>query len=220
MDGERDAQGQPAPGFNAKARQTRAVHELIGICRGIVADKRVVDEEVKLLHDWLTHHKEAACAFPGGHIAARLQRIYADGIVTDEERNDLMALIESLTGEIVEGQDTSARLPIDSPAPAIVLQGKCFCFTGKFVSGTRRWHEEQVETRGGIVLAGVSFRVNYLVLGSLASRDWAQSSFGRKIEQVMEWKKMPNVRIAIISEEHWLTTIQKCGQPSSAKTSP
>ena len=53
----------------------------------------------------------------------------------------------------------------------------------------------------------MSRAVNYLVIGTLASRDWRFSSHGRKIEKAVKLRGQ-GVPIRIISERVWL----KCGE--------
>ena len=45
--------------------------------------------------------------------------------------------------------------------------------------------------------------LDYLVIGSLASREWAHTSHGRKIEKAMDYKKK-GCSINIVSEEQWV----------------
>ena len=43
---------------------------------------------------------------------------------------------------------------------------------------------------------------NYLVIGTFASRDWANTNYGRKIEHAVELRES-GCGISIISEEYW-----------------
>jgi len=62
--------------------------------------------------------------------------------------------------------------------------------------------EQQILERGGEPCPNPRQKLDYLVLGIMGSRDWAHSSFGRKIEKAMEYKKAGHP-IAIVSERHW-----------------
>ena len=119
----------------------------------------------------------------------RLQRIYADGVVTDEERSDLLALLQDATGQkTVEAVTAPTSLPLDNPAPPIGFRGESFCFTGKFASGLRSWCESETAARGGLCLPGVSSKLRFLVIGSVGNENWAHSSFGTKIEKAVALK--------------------------------
>lgn len=84
--------------FNAGMRKDRAVDQLIGICSGIVADGEINPAEVAFLRVWLSEHQEACRVFPGDLISRRLEMILADGVVTPEERQDLLELLQQIAG--------------------------------------------------------------------------------------------------------------------------
>lgn len=79
------------------------------------------------------------------------------------------------------------------------LQGRSFLFTGTLKQLKRSEAEELVEQHGGKILAGVSSKLNYLVVGEDA---------GSKLEKA---KKIASIRI--ITEEQFLKLI--AGQSSS-----
>ena len=70
------------------------------------------------------------------------------------------------------------------------LAGQTFLFTGTLTRLKRSVAEERVETNGGVIVAGVSSKLNYLVVGEDA---------GSKLEKA---KKIPTVKI--ITEEEFL----------------
>lgn len=88
--GKLDAHGQPLNrNWNAKRLTERSTDELIGICRGLLVDKAVSEEEAGYLKSWLHTYHGAAGSWPGNVIAARLDKIFEDGIIDPEEREDL-----------------------------------------------------------------------------------------------------------------------------------
>ena len=201
---------QPPLQLNERYRTTRAINEMLGICKGLLADGALVDSEVKYLARWLESNREVLKNFPAGEIYNRISRIYQDGIVTDEERADLKELLMRATGEstcakpkIHTGGDADANgstsLPFDVPEPPVTISGRSFSFTGKFISGTRTWCIEQVLSRQGRFDERPNGGTYCLVIGALGSRDWAHTSFGRKIEAAMKYKPP----MVIVSEQHW-----------------
>ncbi|MGI2025553.1 BRCT domain-containing protein [Shewanella glacialipiscicola] len=82
--------------------------------------------------------------------------------------------------------------------------GKCFCFTGKFRSGTRANVEDKAKSLGAVEIKKYpTLTTHYVVVGSLSSRDWLYSSHGTKIQQAKSMQaKWHN--IAVISEDQWL----------------
>jgi hypothetical protein len=204
--------GQPPPAINFKYRAGREMDELIGICKGIAADNVVIEKEARYLHQWLRRNSDIASVWPARELAARLARILWDGVVSPDEAEELRLFLQLATGETEERKELieqssiksnlATLLPFDSPAPEVEFTEREFCFTGKFLSGTRRWCFTEVEKRGGIARDRPN-ACHYLVLGELGSRDWAHSSHGRKIEAAME-RKQKNVHWPqIVSEQHW-----------------
>ena len=55
---------------------------------------------------------------------------------------------------------------------------------------------------GGHCRKTVLLKTDYLVVGSLISRDWKHGSFGRKIETAVQYRARRG-KLAIIPEDHW-----------------
>jgi DNA ligase (NAD+) len=74
------------------------------------------------------------------------------------------------------------------------LSGKSFLFTGTLNQFTRKQAEEMAEAQGGVIIGGVSAKLNYLVVGTDA---------GSKLEKA---KKINTIHI--ISEDEFIQLIQ------------
>jgi hypothetical protein len=202
---DRDPDGQPNPWFNHAHRAERDVSEVLGLTKGLLADGHVTTEEALYLRHWVANHLDAADRWPVKPLCERLKHIFADGVIDEAERADLTDLLTSIAGGtagVIQGEDAATTLPLDVPPPAIVWTGAVFVFTGKFAFGTRSCCEKEVERLGGVCEDDVTKRTRYLVLGTFGSRDWAQTSFGRKIEAAVKLKDK-GVPIAILGEEYW-----------------
>lgn len=146
-----DEHGQPPKAFNAKYRTTRAVNEMLGLCRGLIADGVLTEGEVVCLNNWVRSNSEVAVLFPIREITERLHRIFADGVITDEERSELLELLQKVTGqEGVFDEPKATAACFDDPLPEIVIPGMSFSFTGKFASGTRSWCVQKIIDREGV----------------------------------------------------------------------
>lgn len=205
-----DAHGQPMPQFGAARVSARSLDELMGFVRGILADGEVSDAEARALLTWCESNPLAVAEWPGREIATRLSRIFADGVVTDEEREDLAALLQAATGGQPEtpcGTGRSTRLPLNDPVPELVFLGSTFVFTGQFVYGTRQACEAEVIQRGGHCSSGVTKGTDFVVIGELCSRDWLYSTHGTKIQKAVEYRDERRVPIAIVPEEAWVAAL-------------
>ncbi|MCK4620680.1 MAG: hypothetical protein KAT62_00555 [Desulfuromonadales bacterium] len=200
-----DQDGQPINRrFNAKRITDRSIDELLGICKGIIADKTVNQQEAEFIFNWLRNNNAAVNAWPGNIIAARIAHHLEDGLLDKEESADLLQLIQDVAGEkhqtlIPTNMSTSC---FDKPQPTLVFPEKSFCLTGKFAMGPRKSCEQEVIDLGGVTTKNILKSTDYLVIGSIGSTDWIHTSFGRKIERAKELQA-EGLPIAIISEDHW-----------------
>src|SRR5688500_15929067 len=95
-----DAHGQPLnKAFNRARRSDRAVHEMLGIAKGMIIDGVVTGDEAAFLSHWVRANPDCVACWPGDALAARLRRIYADGEVGEDERQDLLYFLQQMAGE-------------------------------------------------------------------------------------------------------------------------
>lgn len=183
----------------------RAADELIGLCRGILADGAVSEQEARFLEDWLSRHAEFADQYPFNLLFTRVREAMADGVLDEEEERDLLdCLVRLVGGEASQGRSRSLStgLPYDDPPPPVVWAGQGFLVTGVFDLGPRAEVHRLIDARGGLVLKTATKAMRYLVVGSVGSADWAHSSYGRKIEKAVSMREQ-GAAVSIISEEHW-----------------
>ena len=176
----------------------------------MVCDGEISEGELAALKRWLAGHPDAAVLYPGKTVAERLLRIYEDGIITPDERQELNELLLDLTGETEEHDqplNLSTRLPFDEPTPTILFEGHEHVFTGRMLCGTRQDCERKVVDRGGRVGKTVTKRTNFLVIGPIASSAWLESTHGRKILRAVELRS-EGLPLRIVSEEAWIHAIE------------
>lgn len=184
----------------------RSCESLLGICAGLICDGSLNDEEIRYLDIWLRNNDQLSVTWPGEVVVACVQDILSDGLITEEEREYLRKSLSDLLGgalsETGAAGGTATRLPINN-VETIKLAGSSFCFTGDFLFGTRKVCEKAVTERGGVACSSVKADLHYLVVGTMASRDWAHSSHGRKIEKALEYQKKGRP-VLVVSEEQWV----------------
>ena len=75
-----DQDGQPEEvGFNWARRRDRGTDELIGLCRGVLADGVVVIEEAKFMHDWLVRNEPVRRTLAGRELYETLCKVLVHG---------------------------------------------------------------------------------------------------------------------------------------------
>jgi NAD-dependent DNA ligase len=138
-------------------------------------------------------------------LSARLERIFTDGRVDPEEQAELAQLLQDLVGgkvSVAAGKNLSTTLPVDDPPPPIEFNGQVYVFTGMFAFGPRRECQRVVEELGARCESSITQRTTVLVIGTFASRDWKETSHGRKIMKAVDYRDR-GVPLVIVGEDHW-----------------
>lgn len=189
--------------FANRAILERQTTQLIGIAQGLIADDHLADGEIYFLHKWLIANDAVRENPLISTLIVRIDEVLADGVIDEEERADLHSIIARLTASDFEMGELakSTTLPLTDPAPAVVFEGKRFCCTGTFTFGKRRDCEAAIAERGGVV-ASLTKKTDFMVVGAYATESWKYESFGNKILKAVEMQKK-GTPIAIVSEEHW-----------------
>lgn len=192
---------------------TKAAVSLLGICAGILADGHLHDREVLFLSNWLREHEEVADVWPGSEIARRVEAILADSIITEEERKELKEALEAISGNYFSDTGYAAPegpvLPVDDD-PSIFFRDMTFCFTGKFLYGTRAACERVILGLGGVAVDNITKDLNYLVIGTLIEPTWANTTYGRKIEKAVNYRDS-GCELVIVSEKQWTAALADTG---------
>lgn len=194
--------------FQRARRTARAVHEMIGLVQRVILDGEVTPAEAEFLAAWMKANPEVVNSWPGSALAQRLGRIFADGRIDDDEREDLLFFLHELTGTPSgAGLDVAVRaLPLDEPMPRLHFAGNECVFAGHFVWGTRRRCEQAVIARGGVFARKVSERTNIVIVGELGDPDWERSRFGADIAEAVK-QRAAGARLVIVDEEHWVSCL-------------
>lgn len=188
---------------------TSSLQFLSGLLHGIMADGELADNEIKHLQTWLSANTFLEGCYPFDEIESLVSAILLDGIITNEEREMLIAFI----GEFI---DTSMSYNIDEPflrslQEKYSITGVCsicqeldfesgvFCFTGKSLQASRNEIADIVVSHGGTYNDRVTKKTDYLIVGNAGNPCWAYSCYGRKIEQAVDLRKSGG-KIKIINE--------------------
>ncbi len=176
--------------------------ELVGFLTGVASDGILNDQEVDALSTWLNRNESIRDKWPASVIVNRLNNILEDGIITEEERQDLMVTVQQITGTESTTEEVSYEASTEvweDSVENVKIAGSVFCLSGEFVSGDRNTVDTNLRLRGAETSPNVNKDVNYLVIGTLASRDWLYTSHGRKIEKALLLKRK-DVPISVITE--------------------
>ena len=189
--------------FGHKRISARQTDELIGLARGLCADRVINSAEVEFLEKWLAANVGVADNALLADLYRRVRAIMLDGVASPEECQELFCTLESLASTDIELGETlkSCSLPVDAPEPVIAFEGQSFCFTGTFNFGGRRDCEAAITQRGGLS-GNLTRSTNFLIIGAYATESWKHSAFGTKILKACEMRD-EGVPICIVRERHW-----------------
>ena len=190
------------------------IHLLSGLCKGIISDNRLSDDEVYYLKWWINQNSLLKNNYPGSELYRLIDDILSDGVITEDERHKLKSMLIDFTGSdpdngVVDGL-AMGKLFFDA-VEDIDFTDKVLCFTGKFIYGSRSKCENKAEKLGCSIVKDWRSDLDYLIVGTLNSRDWIYQSFGRKIEKAKEYQKQGH-KVKVITEEQWLNAINKLGK--------
>lgn len=82
--------------FSGKARLEKSINSLIGIVEGISVDASINETELGFLRHWLNEHRELSGRHPFNELMPVVEHAIRDGILSDEERQDILWLCERL----------------------------------------------------------------------------------------------------------------------------
>jgi len=204
---------------------TQITRNLHGVLQGIGCDKVIKSEELEGLKDWLIDYECLKNWWPFNDIRKHINIILKDGKIDKKEQQFLKILFndfkEQLTkNQILHDDDYWDNDNLVSPSPIfksiksiceknpkITFKNKKFCFTGPAASGKRKDLSKIVKILGGISHNTVVKNLDYLVIGAQASPAWVYSTYGRKIESVINRQKQSSKTI-IINEYDFIKAVK------------
>ncbi|MCQ2107356.1 MAG: BRCT domain-containing protein [Fibrobacter sp.] len=181
------------------------VNQFVGFLKGITADGVINETEFDKLKQYVSNVPlTVQKVFPFNIVYDRINMILSDQIVDENELRELNDLVSDIVGtHFTEDGDAvgGATSLFNEPIPEC-LEGKNVCFTGKFISGSRKQIEAEAAKIGAIPQNSVTNSTDCVIVGTLVSRDWIHESSGRKIEKAMNLQKK-GFPILITSEQVW-----------------
>lgn len=185
--------------------------ELLGLIKGALLDGALNEREASGIHAWLRANPYCLEEWPGCVLFERLTAALRDGRLDADELEDLYGLMLQIASPVAPSSAGEIRcapstLPLSAPPFEIVYPGRSFCFTGVFEYGSRQQCHQAVSERGGLPAAGITKRLDYLVIGNIGSDFWLHSSFGTKIKKAVDYREA-GASIVIVSEATWRETL-------------
>lgn len=178
--------------------ETKALQTLQKCLEDIIADGQVTVAELFFLTQWMTDNRDLQGNYPFDRVFDSLDRVWADGKVTEEELVELQTLFSEFVDPV---KSQSCHEIIRS------LKEKHVCITGDFDFGSRKEVFALIENAGGIIDKNVKKATNYLVVGSKGSDAWKTGNYGEKIQKAMEYNSK-GMEIKIVEEAEFIPAAQ------------
>ncbi len=209
---------------------TQIIRRLHGIFSGIMCDSVIKPNELEGLKDWLFDYEDLHGWWPINQLISLINDVLKDGKVDDKEHSTLQQFFTDFEEQVIENpqiHDDEYWLnrhmisprpvfkPIDSiceSCPEIIFNYKKFCLTGPAATGKRKDLFGVIESLGGIPCKNPIMDLDFLIIGAQSSPAWIYSTYGRKIESVMQRKKMnTDCQTQIIKEYDFIQAVKKMG---------
>lgn len=79
-------------------RRSDALQEMMRLARSLVSDGEVTDMEAKVFHAWIQRNPDVKGIAAVDDIVGILTNVFADGRLSDQERAQLVTLLEEFGG--------------------------------------------------------------------------------------------------------------------------
>ena len=114
--------------FNRKSIDDRQIDSLIGISKGLTADRKIEPKEAEFLMTWLVQARQASQNPIVVNLLERVTAMLEDGHLDEDESAELLALLHEISGDPSEVGELAraSTLPIDHLQPVVQFPERSF----------------------------------------------------------------------------------------------
>lgn len=154
---------RPYAKFTSRARLEKSVNSLLGMVEGLVIDSSINPSEVSFLNMWLAEHDDVRHLHPYNELVPVVQAAVADGVLTEDEHDDIVWLCERLRSTEYFDKTTADLQRLHAILGGIVADGHV---TEQELSGLSDWLQEHEHLR----TCGPYDEVDSLIVGVLQDK--------------------------------------------------
>ena len=130
--------------FTNRSRLDKSINSLLGIVEGISIDGAINSSELSLLRLWLSENDELKDKHPFNELVPVIEMAVADGVLTHDEREDIVWLCEKLCSTEFFDQTTADLQRLHAILGGIVADGR---ITEEELRGLSGWLEDHEHLR-------------------------------------------------------------------------
>lgn len=109
--------------FTGRSQLDKSINSLVGIVEGIAIDQEINAREVQFLHDWVSEHQELQNCHPYNELMPVVHAALDDGVLTMDERDDILWLCQQLTSTAYYDKVTADLQRLHALLGAILADG-------------------------------------------------------------------------------------------------
>jgi hypothetical protein len=191
------------PEYTEEFKHSMAV--LLGLVRGVLADNILNPQEILALNSWLSNHQELLHEWPANVIAERVQAVLADGVITQEEIEDLAETLTRVLGWGFNAQEHVhpwVEILSQEPQPEVIVPGRSFLLSGRFLYGPRGRCDAATLECGGLTDKAVNGALDYVVVGALTQTTPPEEESSALIAAALDLQSSGH-GIKVIPEQAW-----------------
>jgi hypothetical protein len=125
--------------FTSRSRLEKSVNSLLGLVEGIAIDGSIEESEIRFLSMWLEDHADVQNSHPYSELMPAVQLALADGVLTKDEREDIVWLCERLRSSEFFDKTTSDLQRLHAMLGGIIADGRV---TEEELGGLSSWLQE------------------------------------------------------------------------------
>ncbi len=204
-----DMQSMP-PEYREEFKHSMAV--LLGLVKGLLADNILNPQEILALDSWLRNHQELLHHWPANVIAERVQAVLADGVISLEETQDLAETLSRVLDwgfNALEHIHPWVELLSREPQPEVIVPGRSFLLSGRFVYGPRARGDAATLECGGLTDKALNGALDYVVVGALTQASPPERESSALIADALSLQSSGHV-IEVIPEQAWHAGLKAC----------
>ncbi len=110
--------------FTTRSRLDKSINALLGIVEGLLADAQISDTEILFLEQWARDHESQKLQHPISELRPLVMEALADGVISQEEREDILWLCRQLQSTQYHDSVTADMQHLHGMMAGIAADGK------------------------------------------------------------------------------------------------